>query len=68
MSNPAASSSSALGVFASLLDEWCYYLVLVRGDGIADIVGEETVDVSSLPAVAGCRMVTCIPKMAASCQ
>ena len=66
MSNPTAASSSGLGMVASQSDEQCHCLVPVGGAGITDTVGGEAVDVSSLPAVASCRVVACIPNMAAS--
>ena len=55
-----------LSVVASQMDEWCCCLILVGGAGASDTVGEEAVDVSSLPAVSSCRMVASIPKMVAS--
>ena len=66
MSSPTASFSSGLSVVASWSDEWHHYLVLVWGAGISYSVGREAVDVSSMPAVASCRVVTSISKMVAS--
>ena len=61
MSNPIVSSSSGLGMAASWSGEWCCHLILVGG-GISDTVGGEAVDVSSLPAVASCRVVAGHPQ------
>ena len=65
MSNPTASSSCGLSVAAPWSDKGCCHLVSVGGAGITDTVGGEAVDISSLPAVASCRVVAGIPKMAA---
>ena len=64
MSNPAGTSG--LSMVASWLDEQHHHLIPVGGAGISDTEGGEAVDVSSLPAVASCRVVAGIPKIAAS--
>ena len=55
-SSPIASSSSGLDMVASWSDEWHHHLILVGGAGISDTVGGEALDVGSLPAVGGCRV------------
>ena len=53
----AASSSSGLEAVASWSDSSCHHLVPVGGAGILDILGGESVNGGSLPAVAGCGVV-----------